>query len=142
MNCCSACSRGSLRRNIIRMCSWGRLSGARPWSDSGRALRLVLPGSWASLSLSACAAMQNRAASTATPTHLARARVKLVGCMLGMVPTPYEVYWNPSSQGVDLWLRVTSKITLDRAPCYPAHMYDPMAGNTSALLITEQVLVF
>ncbi len=26
--------------------------------------------------------------------------------------------------------------------CYPAHMYDPAAGNTSALLITEQVLVF
>ncbi len=26
--------------------------------------------------------------------------------------------------------------------CYPAHMFDPAAGNTSALLITEQVLVF
>ena len=28
------------------------------------------------------------------------------------------------------------------AACYPAHMFDPAAGNTSALLITEQVLVF
>jgi hypothetical protein len=26
--------------------------------------------------------------------------------------------------------------------CYPAHMFDPAAGNNSALLITEQVLVF
>src|ERR1700761_9714674 len=30
----------------------------------------------------------------------------------------------------------------DLRPCYPARMYDPAAGNTSALLITEQVLVF
>ena len=28
------------------------------------------------------------------------------------------------------------------SPCYPAHMYDPVAGNNSALLITEQLLVF
>jgi hypothetical protein len=33
--------------------------------------------------------------------------------MLGRVPTPYEVYWNPSQQDVDLWLWVTLKITLD-----------------------------
>jgi hypothetical protein len=29
-----------------------------------------------------------------------------------------------------------------RTACYPAHMFDPAAGNNSALLYTEQVLVF
>ena len=34
-------------------------------------------------------------------------------------------------------------MTLGSKPsCYPAHMFDPAAGNNSALLITEQVLVF